>query len=493
MERKRILLVYPGGFKSVFPEIPLPLLYLAWALRRASYDVEILDMRLRSFEFTTRDGYLFVGISSMTGPMIRDGLRFARRVREFDPSIPIVWGGIHVTLLPEQALDHSLVDIVVRGEGEVTVVELAEALAAGGDLSKVKGISYKRDGVIRSNPDREFMDMDEIDPDLPYDLLEMDRYEFPSFPLHSSRGCPYRCGFCYNTAFNKRRWRYKSARRVLDEIEYIVTRFGQTRFSFGHEDEFFISVPRVRAICEGMMERGLRVKWASFCRFDSFERVDDELLGLLERTGCYSLSFGGESGSQRVLDEIIGKDVNINSMIRASGRLSKTNIQQVVSFMSGLPGVSREEMAETFELMDRLMEINPKIYLNGIFLYTPYPGTPLFCYVQEKHGYKPPDTLDAWAEFGIYRNVGSTWLAKREAREYKALSILTRFPFYKERFRWADLAGAIGSSRFMRFPFNVGYFVLANVAIARWRARRFEWPVEWWLLEKVLERVRGFV
>ncbi len=183
MNKGTVLLVYPGGFNSVFPEIPLPLVYLAWALRRASYEVEILDTRIHSFDQMSRDDYLFVGISSMTGPMIRDGLRFARHVRERNPKIPIVWGGIHVTLLPEQSLENDLVDIVVRGEGELTVVELAGALAAGGALSKVRGISYKQDGVVRSNPDREFMDMDQIDIELPYDLLEMEKYEFPGLPV----------------------------------------------------------------------------------------------------------------------------------------------------------------------------------------------------------------------------------------------------------------------------------------------------------------------
>ncbi len=272
-----------------------------------------------------------------------------------------------------------------------------------------------------------------------------------------------------------------------------MERFGQTSFSFGHEDEFFISVPRVRAICEGIVERGLTVKWASFCRFDSFDRVDDGLLALLEKTGCQWLSFGGESGSQRVLDEVVQKDIGIESVVRATERLSRTNIQQVISFISGLPGVGQDEMSETFDLMDRLIRINPKIYPNGVFLYTPYPGTRLFCVVQEEYGYQPPKSLEAWSDFGIYRNVGSTWLSRGEASRYKAISILTRFPFYKESFKWADLSGALGASRFSRFPFNVAYFILANLAILRWRTRRFEFPIEWLALEKALVKMRGFV
>ena len=143
-----------------------------------------------------------------------------------NPTCPLVWGGVHPTLLPEQTASNDYVDIVVRGEGELIIKDLADAIAANQPLDGVAGITYTVNGAVKSNPDGQIIDLDDIPIDLPYDLLQMDKYpSFKSgrFHIQTSRGCPHRCGFCYNTNFNKNRWRGKSAKRVLDEIEYILT------------------------------------------------------------------------------------------------------------------------------------------------------------------------------------------------------------------------------------------------------------------------------
>lgn len=489
----KVLLVYPGGFNSIFPELPMSILYLSWALKKSGFEVQVLDTRVDNYKEIKVNDYLFCGISTMTGSMIKNGLKVAKHLRSLDPRVPIVWGGIHVTLLPEQSLADTLVDIIVRGEGEATIQDLAVSLKDGRSLDHIPGISYKKDGKIIHNPDRKFIDLNEIDIKLPYDLFKIEKYAVQTFPVHTSRGCPFRCGFCYNTAFNKRSWRYKKSEKVLDEIEYVVKLTGAKRISFTWEDEFFISVERVREICAGLIERKIGVEWESFCRFDSFQKVDDNLLGLMEKSGCVTLSFGGESGSQRVLDEIINKDIKVEQIIEATKRLSKTSIKQVVSFISGLPGLSEDDMKLTFELMDRLVVINPKILLNGIFLYTPYPGTPLFNKIIKEYNYRIPDSLEKWGDFGIYRNVNNVWCDRKTAKKYKIISVLTRFPFWKKDFSFKDISMVMESSRFSRFPFNVVYYMFARMAIFRWDHKFFKFPVEWLLLEKLLEKMRGFV
>lgn len=491
--KNKVLLVYPGGFGSIFPELPMSLLYLSWALKKKAYDVEILDMRLKSYKEIRDKDYLFVGISSMTGLMIKEGLKTAKHIRELNSKIPIVWGGVHVTLLPEQSLMNHYVDIVVRGEGELTIQELSEKLQSNEDLSGIKGISFKKEGKIITNPDREVMDLNKIDTKLPYELFDMDRYSFTAFPIHTSRGCPYRCGFCYNTVFNKRRWRYKTSDRVLDEIEYVVKKFGINKISFTWEDEFFINVKRVREVCIGILERGIEIKWDSFCRFNSFQMVDDDLLKLVEKSGCATLSFGGESGSQRMLDEVIKKDIKVEQIIKTTERLRSTNIRQIVSFMSCLPTETDEDMKLTYSLMDKLVMINSNIYLNGIYLYTPYPGTPLFEFVVKDYGYEAPNSLEKWSEYGIYRNVGIKWHPNDYVKKCKTISILTRFPFYKKNFSLKDVKSIIGGTRFSKFPFNLAYFVLTNLAIYRWKWKFFKFPLEWIFIEKALEKIRGFV
>ncbi|MBW2050319.1 MAG: B12-binding domain-containing radical SAM protein [Deltaproteobacteria bacterium] len=489
----RVLLVYPGSFTNLFPEIPLPLLYLGWALGREGYDVEVLDARIQDYRKVDFSRYLLVGVSTMTGSMIRDAIKIAARARTHCPDVPLVWGGIHPSLLPEQTLSHPLVDIVVRGEGEMTLVELANSLRDGTGLEKVKGIVFMREGRTFTTEPRDFIDLNRIDIELPYHLLKMDRYKYVGFPVHTSRGCPYRCGFCYNTSFHRRQWRSKSAERVLDEVSYVIRRFGTREICFGWEDEFFISLKRIRLLCEGLLRRGLKIRWWSFCRFDNFARIDDDLLGLMERSGCWSLSFGGESGSQRILDEVIHKDIKLEQVLRATERLAKTQIRQIVSFMSGLPGETREDLRKTFQLIDRLSNINRNVYFNGIVMYTPYPGTPLFSRISKQFGYQMPGSLDAWGNFEIFRDPGNIWHSGPYVRMCKTISLLTRFPFWYDGFKLKDVKDVIGGGRLKRPPFNVIYFLFARIARFRWKKRLFHFPLEWKILEWVLKRVRGYV
>ncbi len=493
---RKVLLIYPGGFNSLFPEIPIPLLYIAWALRKKEFEVEICDTRLQDIDAIEDKNYLFVGITSMTGEMLKSALAAAKHIRTLNANTPIVWGGIHVSLLSEQSLKSPYVDVIVRGEGELTVQELAEVFYEGRGLSglgQVAGISYKHQGVQFKNPDRKFMDLDEIDIKLPYDLIDINRYANPMFPVHTSRGCPWRCTFCYNVAFSKRRYRAKSPQRVLDEIEYIVNDMGYNKLSFAHDDEFFINIKWVKEICQGIIDRNIKIEWESFCRFDSFCRIDDELLGLLERSGCQMLSFGGESGSVRILDEIVKKDIKLEQILETTQRMSKIGIRQVVSFMSALPTETLQEQEQTFELMDKLALMNPNIYLNGMFLYTPYPGTPLYDLIVEEYNYRSPQSLEEWSEFGIYRNVLNTWSPKWYVERCKSISILTRFPFYQKSFTLKDVSKTLGSSRLAKFPFNIAYYIFAKLAILRWKHRFFRFPLELIILEKVLLKLRGFV
>ncbi len=491
--KNKILLIYPGRLNALYPEMPLPLLYLAWALKKIGYIVEIFDMRLKDLAEIKSGDYLFVGISSLTGAMIEDALRAAKHIRTLNKDVPLVWGGVHVSMLPEQSLESPFVDIVVRGEGELTVQELANVIRNSGNLSEVKGLSYKDGAKIISTPDREYMDLNEIDIELPYELFEMEKYSFEYFPIHTSRGCPFRCGFCYNVPFNKRKYRAKKASRVLDEIEYAINKFGAKKISFCWEDEFFISTKRAKEICQGIIERDIKIEWNAFCRFDTFKKIDEEFLKMIEETGCTLLSFGGESGSQRILDDVINKDIKVDDIVAATRKLGKTKIQQIVSFMSGLPTEGYDDLIKTFKLMDILVKENKNIYLNGIFLYTPYPGTPLYNLVTTEYEYKIPSTLEDWANFGIYRNTGSTWHDEKYVRLCKTLSILTRFPFWYKKFGFEDIAKVNSSERYSHFPNNLIYLTFVKIAAFRWKFKFFKFPIEWLLLEKYLERARGFV
>src|SRR5664280_2963262 len=171
-----VLLVFPGRHRAPDPQVPLQLLHVASALQRAGYRPRIFDMRLADFHGLRIGDPVFVGITAMSGPQIRYGLEFARRVRAAKPAVPIVWGGVHPTLLPEQTAADPHVDVVVRGEAETVVGPLADALAAGAPLDSIRGLTFKTDGAITSTPDADLVDLDTIPIELPYDLLDVQRY-----------------------------------------------------------------------------------------------------------------------------------------------------------------------------------------------------------------------------------------------------------------------------------------------------------------------------
>jgi len=488
-----VLLIYPGGLNSLFPEVPLPHLYLASGLQKNGYDVQIFDARLTDINTIEDKDYLFVGISSMTGEMIKNALEAARKIRQINPKIPIIWGGIHASLLPDETLESEFVDIVVRGEGELTIQDLAHTLETGGDLSDVLGISYKEAGNILHTKDRKTMDLDELDIRLPYHLIDLDKYSLEYFPVVTSRGCPWRCAFCYIVSFSSRAYRKKSAERVLDEIEYIVNELGYRKITFTYDDEYFIDIKRVRAITIGIIERKLDIEWTAFCRFDSFNRVTDEDLKLIEASGCTLISLGGESGSERLLANVIKKDITLEMMVEGTRRMAQTGITQVVSMISGVPTETIEDQRETFDFMDSLYKANPNVVFNGVFLYTPYPGTELYDRATKDFGFKPPQSLEEWSEFGIYRNVGTTWHSKKYIEQCKTLSILTRFPFYRNSFSLKDVNSVLAGQRISKFPFNWMFYIYTKSAIFRWKKRFFRFPMEYIVLEKYLMKIRGYV
>ena len=263
--RKDVLLVFPGKFKAPNPQVPLSLLYLASSLQEEGFAVRILDMRLEDYHHFEVGNPVFIGISCMSGLQIKYALDFARYARIMAPPSSIVWGGVHPTLLPEQTASNDYVDIVVRGEGELIIKDLANALALNKPLDDVAGITYNSNGLIKNNPDGKVIDLDSAPIALPYDLLQMDRY--PSvrsgrFHIQTSRGCPHRCGFCYNSYFNKNKWRGKSAKRVLDEVEYILKNFPYVKIIDPIDDNVFVDKKRVEEICHGLIRSQTRYSMA---------------------------------------------------------------------------------------------------------------------------------------------------------------------------------------------------------------------------------------
>ena len=432
-----VVLVYPRtrwDIANLTTRLPLSVLYVATELKKAGISVQIVDQRVDdAWEKTLRDALAsrprWVGISSMTGQQIRWGLDAAKIVREAAPGAPILWGGVHASILPEQTLAHELVDLVALGDGEDLAIDLTRALASGADLATVAGLGWKKDGRAVLNEARAAMAMDDLSP-LDYSLVPVERYVLNDVPgerslqITTSRGCPWRCSYCYIvTVPNGRRYRSESPERTVDHIERLMREFNLHAIHI-NDDEFFTRLDRSKAVCRGILDRGLKLTLRANCRIDYIDRFSMEDLALFREAGFKHLYLGAESGSDRIL-QMVEKDITKAQILRVNLKLRAAGIAPKFSFMAGFPTETLEEVKETMRLMERLVRENPDAYTTPIQLYCPYPGTPLMKQC-EASGMKVPDTLEGWIDTG-FEHVDYHWLSQPEERLLQDAAYFTFF------------------------------------------------------------------
>lgn len=355
---------------------PLGIAYIAAVLRDNGHDVSIVDYNVTD-EKTDFGKYDIVGISTDTS-RYKSSLRLAKDAK--DAGCTVVMGGPHVSYRDEEVLRTGLCDFVVREEGEQTMLELAGAIHTA-RAADVTGISYLTNGVLQRNPARGFMD--NIDDLLPArDLLDMHAYrrlEMGGRKMTSvltSRGCPFACSFCCSTEFSGRRWRARSAVKVVDEVAEIVAHYGYNGIAF-LDDNFTLDPGRVVAICEGILQRGLDVYWWCFSRADTLLK-NEEMVARMAEAGCKYVFIGFESRHQKTLDSYnkkttdrMGKDV--------VALLRRHRISVHGSFIIGAPHETPEMIRDT---IGYAKEINPQAAQFTIL--TPYPGTGLYEDVKDR-------------------------------------------------------------------------------------------------------------
>lgn len=461
------------------PAPPYGILYLASALEKAGLGVKLIHERgtreavRRISREVIADKPLFAGFSCITGPALRAALAASRLIKE-GSDIPVVWGGVHPTLLPAQVLNDGGADIVVLGEGEETIVELAGALRAAppgkSSWPDVRGIAFREDGGVRITAPRPLIaDLDVYAP--AWHLLDRRRYIYGGRYYYSeggsqlpgdkiaglitSRGCPWRCGYCFHESVHRRTFRAHSAERVVAEILGLKAEEGVTTVNF-EDANFFVDKPRALRI---VREAG--VAWGSSMRADTFASWGEEFAREIRDLGCRELQIGAESGSRRVL-HLMRKDIT-PAQVRESARLGqKYGIRILFSFMMGLPGETREEVMETLALMDELRGAGDKIVTNGPFFYFPFPGTALHDLAVEK-GFRPPGRTADW-NFRL-------WGIHQPLAPYVPRGL--RFVEHYRRMAWEGRRGIAGSS--------VLIGPLARAARWRWRKRFFRFPLDYHL------------
>lgn len=393
----KLFAIYPQEPElAVFEKMPpLGMLWVAAALRRAGHDVVFVDQQVDGRDPAKLAEEIEPSLALLGGTSHSRFASFAiaRRIKSVSPETVIVYGGPHASFTAEDTLENiPEIDLIVRGEGEETAVEIANWAQEGRRperLPAIPGVSWRDVGGVRhSEPRRPIQDLDALGPPA-RDFVPMDRYEMrmdyigvAGASIMTARGCPAACSFCSASAMFGKSYRMRSPARVVDEIESLLGSHGVAGIKI-FDSTFTLNRRHVEGFCAEIKRRGLRFPWECEIRVGS---VDQRLLALMQECGCYYVDVGIESGSQRVLDACVTKGIRLadaESLLvwtRSLGLLTK------VFFTLGHPGETLREAKETNGFYWRhRRSVRLAAYQAGIKI---YPGTPVHAYA-ERHGLLP--------------------------------------------------------------------------------------------------------
>ena len=425
IERKKILLCYPLLNKSKeerdYHWFPYSVLPLAQSLLGSGYEPIVIDHRIDHNLFAKLRKHLndalFVGISAMSGYQILDGLEMARNVREIDPDIPIIWGGWHPTILPEETAEHPLVDVAVAGRGEETIVEIANAIRHGKGIDYITGVAYKSGETIKftgyKKPSKLRDDAQQYSKFIP-----IESYINPktmALGYFSGHGCAFKCAFC-SRHFMTNKYTPNPVEKVIDDIQYFVNKYG-FRFIHFQDDNFFLDIKRVLQIAQEIVSSEINVTWWANVRADVIHKLSKEEIELLIKSGMKSLFIGAESASQESLD-IINKGIEPDDIIKTNEVMKDYDVILALSYMFGLPGDDIGKLRLNINQIKLLKRTNKKVKVQTCF-YQPYPGTELYQAALD-WGYPKLQGLEEWGKIKPQSEiVRIPWLSDSEMALYE--------------------------------------------------------------------------
>ena len=403
--------------------LPLGLAYVAASLEKAGFKVEVLDNYLLEKPIdevkkeVERRSPEIVGITCSSATYSRC-IETAKAIKETLPSCKVVVGGWHPTYEPESMLQHPEIDYVVMGEGERAMVELTtHILNRGNDasLAAVAGIAYKQEGKIVKNAQRFISNLDEI-PFPARHLLPMKMYDRqieyldvkPVDNMNIMRGCPYNCAFCETKQLWGNACRGFSPKYVLEEIKHLMANYG-TKGIYFINDNFTIRKKETSELCALIRNEKLDIEWVCDTRVDL---VSKELLKEMKSAGCKTIWFGGESGSQRILDKV-NKHVSLEQTETAFKMCREEGIQTACSFLLGIPGETLEEMKATFKFARKL---DPDWCRFNIFVAVP--GSALYKEVMEKGLYDRVEDFAAYVKTDEFNYESLLGIQRRFHRDF---------------------------------------------------------------------------
>ena len=380
----KITLINPPQF-TPYPQAPMGLALIAAILEKESYPVTVLDanaLRIHPQDIAPLVADADVVGLTATTPTVSSAMDTIRHLKQSNPELTTILGGPHATLLPEETMGKSPgLDIIVRGVGEQTIVELLQAIEKKQALDTVAGIYYRKNGQVIATPPRQTeIDLDSL-PFLAYHLLPWRKYKphpphgraFPTAAVITSRGCPYHCAYCSKPIFGNK-FRAQSPERVLSEVTYLKERFGVREIAF-YDDVFTLNKKRAYAIADGLLKKGMKLFWTCETRVNL---VDKELLQHFKKAGCYAIAYGIESASPDIL-HTLHKDITPDEVEEAVRLTRETGIMTIGYFMIGSPGETQETIRKTIQFAKKL-----KLDFAQFSVTTPFPGTELYQLLGDK-------------------------------------------------------------------------------------------------------------
>lgn len=421
-KQNNVLLIHPRTFHQKNYRnfwIPYSILAIGSHLSSRGYNVELIDNNLLAEDPVKVVENLhkpdLVGISSMIGHQITEGLEFSRVIREKFPEVPIVYGGSAPTMLPDVFLASNQVDIIVRGQGEQTFLEIAETFQGGKSIENILGVSSKNMKGTITHANRRHTESREGFSKYDFGLVDLVAYVRDDEHISNrvinyiaSQGCTFGCGFCSEVALYGQKWASQSTSRTIEDTNKLLELSGANAIKF-YDANFFVDRGKVLDYASRVIQSEKNISWAAAAHPNNLLRLSSKELDLIRKSGCSRILIGAESGNEEEL-KYIQKNMSTGDVLTVARMLGNSGIRGSFTTIVGYPGFPTTNVDKTLEFGEKLMGIS-NLHEVKAHIYAPYPGTPLY---QEaiRHGFTPPKSLEGWANYDYYE-VQTPWVDKK--------------------------------------------------------------------------------
>jgi len=401
-----ILLVNPRSAQHSH-RVPLSVLTVAAGLE-GRYPYEIVDENLEAdadkvIEKRIRQlGVRYLGLTVMPGPQLVRAIRLSKLMKTLFPKLVVIWGGTFPSIHTETVLQSGYVDLVVLGDGELILPQVVAAMEKNAPLDSASGIAFHRNGSTVRTQRLEWADPNDIPP-LPYHKVDIQRYLQRTYlgnrtsAYHSSKGCPFKCGFCSVVSIFEGRWLAQSAERVAQEVSFVQKSFGVDSIEF-FDDNFFTSEHRVEELCDRIEHYD--ISWWGEGRSDTLHHYSDGTLRKMRDAGCRMIFTGAETSSAEKLKLMNkGGTQSAETILEFARRIKEFGIVPEFSFIFGSPSDDVDgDIERDIQFIKQIKRANPRSEII-FYVYAPVllPGANLF-EEATKHGFEYPRTLEEWTQ-----------------------------------------------------------------------------------------------